>query len=179
MLRPLLDDDARRQIIRNLEFMKMSPANAERIMNAIDRMPGKDHVKGALQFLTKITDVKSKREEYYLHSDYIAEYFCTISNIGLFAVGFYYSDFATLLAGTFSALSHAIPAQRLHDLDIAGVMLIFAKVIANYKTFMERPELLAWGAGALMVNALDMVITRKYLDKVGPSIHVVWHLAAA
>lgn len=174
-----LDDETRQQLIDHLKVLQVSDDCAERIMNAVERMPGKDPIKGALKFLTKITNEKSKREDYYRHSKFIAEFFCTISNLGLFAVGIYYADFATLIAATFSALSHAVPLQRLNELDKIGVLVIFGKVLANYKLFMERPELLAWGAGALTVNLMDTVITKKYLDKIGPSLHVAWHLAAA
>jgi hypothetical protein len=44
---------------------------------------------------------------------------------------------------------------------------------------MEKPDLLAWGAGAITINAIDMLVTRKHLDKIRPAIHVTWHLAAA
>ena len=171
--------DLKQQIIENLQTLRVSEDCAKRIMDAVENMPGKDHIQGALKFLTQITEKKSKREDYYQYSNYMAEYFCTISNLGLFAVAFYYGDFVTLAAATFSALSHAIPSQRLHDLDMLGVFLIFGKAIANYKTIMERPEVLAWGAGALAINVMDTFITRKYLDKIGPSLHVTWHLAAA
>ena len=166
-------------ILNNLKTLGISELCIQRIMSAIDKMPRKDHLEGALRFLTEITDKKSKRENYYQYSNYLAEYFCTLSNLGLFAVAFYYNDYATLIAATFSALSHAIPSQRLHDLDMLGVFIIFGKAIANYKMIMQRPDVLAWGIGALTVNILDTVITRSYLDKIGPSLHVTWHLAAA
>ncbi|MHB1949201.1 MAG: hypothetical protein ACYCQI_13925 [Gammaproteobacteria bacterium] len=174
----IIDED-KTKIINNLTALNLSDTSIQRIMAAVDKMPDKYHVKGVLKFLTEITAQKSKREDYYQYSNFISEYFCTISNLGLFAVGYYYSDFATLLAATFSALSHAIPLQRLHDFDLLGVGIIFAKVMANYKIAMERPEVLGWGACALTVNVLDMIVTRKHLDKIGPSLHVAWHLAAA
>jgi hypothetical protein len=174
-----LDDDTREQIILNLTTLRVSEESAERIMNAIENMRCKNQIKGALKFLTTITNEKSKREEYYLYSNFIAEFFCTISNLGLFAVGIYFEDFAILLAATFSAISHAIPLQRLNELDKLGVLIIFVKALINYKIFLERPELFAWGAGALAINVLDTFITPRYLEKIGPSLHVIWHLAAA
>ncbi|KTC83415.1 hypothetical protein [Legionella cincinnatiensis] len=167
------------EIVNNLKTLKINEDCIQRIMDAVDKMPGKEHVKGALKFLTEITSQKSRRESYYQYSHYFAEYFCTISNLGLFAVAYYYGDYATLAAATFSALSHAIPLQRLHDLDLLGVFIIFGKAISQYKIIMERPEVLAWGTAALGVNIMDTLITRKHLDKIGPAIHVVWHLAAA
>lgn len=174
-----VDDETREQIKHNLTVLRMSDECIERILNAVERMPCKNHVKGALKFLTAITDEKSRREEYYQISNYIAEFFCTISNLGLFAVGIYFKDFAVLLAASFSAISHAIPLQRLNDLDKIGVLAIFIKAAISYKLFMERPELLAWGAGALVVNVLDTYISRRHLDRIGPSLHVLWHLSAA
>lgn len=176
---PSSRDDYTDQIIYNLKILRISDECIARIMNAVNNMPGKDHIKGALKFFTEITAEKSRREDYYQYSSYIAEYFCTISNIGLFAVAFYYGDFAALLAATFSALSHAIPLQRLHDLDMLGIFVVFGKAIADYKVIMERPELMAWGVGAMTVNVLDTMITRTHLNKIGPSLHFIWHLSAA
>lgn len=167
------------EITNNLKTLGISESCIQRIMHAVDSMPGKDHVQGALTFLTALTAKKSQREDYYKYSSYLAEYFCTISNLGLFAVAYYYGDYAILAAATFSALSHAIPLQRLHDLDMLGIFIIFSKAMLNYKVIMERPEVLAWAAGAMTVNILDTVITRTHLNKIGPSLHVAWHLAAA
>jgi hypothetical protein len=130
-------------------------------------------------YLTAKTAEKSKREVYYQHSRFIAEYYCTLSNIGLFAVGIYYRDEATLFAASFSALSHAIPSQRLHDLDMLGVIAIGAKVCLNYRVLLEHPETAVWGAMALAINFLDTNVTRSHLDTVGPWIHVLWHFVAA
>lgn len=166
-------------ILNNLHTLGLNKDCIERIMTVVDNLPGKDHVKGVLRFLTEITHQNSRKEHYYQYSNWFAEYFCTISNLGLFAVAFYYHDFATLAAATFSALSHAIPLQRLHDLDFLGIFIIFGKVIANYKIIMDSPSVLLFGFGALTVNILDTVVTRDHLDKIGPTLHVIWHLAAA
>jgi hypothetical protein len=96
-----LDNELNQQILDNLKILRVKDACAKRIMNAVENMPGKDHIKGALKFLTQITNTKSKREDYYQYSNHIAEYFCTISNLGLFAVGFYYNDFAVLAGESF------------------------------------------------------------------------------
>lgn len=135
--------------------------------------------KSIYSFFTEPTARKSQRENYYQYSNYLAEYWCTLSNLGLLAVGCYYGDFATIAAATFSALSHAIPLQRLHDLDILGVAGVLGKVIANYEVISKRTDVIATGAAALTLNLIDTVVTRKHLDKVGPYLHVAWHIAAA
>ena len=171
-------DDAK-EILHNLKILGVSDHSTNRILTTIEKMPNSDHIKGAVKFLTQLTHKKSVREHHYKYSSYLAEYFCTISNVGLFAVGYYYEDYTTLFAATFSALSHAIPLQRLHDLDIAGVFAIFSKAAANWKILIEKPGIMLYGASALTLNLLDTKITRKYLDKIGPTLHVIWHLAAA
>lgn len=94
-------------------------------------------------------------------------------------MGFQYRDFATIAAATFSALSHAIPLQRLHDLDMLGVVGILGKAAAHYDILSNRTDVLAIGSIALALNAIDTVLTRKYRDKTGPWLHVAWHIAAA
>lgn len=173
------DISMRTQIIQNLTTLGINEASAARFMDIVDSMASRETLKKILGFLTETTANKSKREQYYVHSKYISEFFCTISNAGLFGVGLHYKDPYVLLAAIFSALSHAFPLQRLHDLDIAGVMLIFLKVATHYQTVLEKPTTLAWAAGALSINVLDTFVTRKHLDKAGPWIHVAWHLAAA
>lgn len=184
MFKPGIDSsvviyNTRQKIISNLETLKLSKKSIDRIMAAVDKMPGKDHVMGALKFLTEITAKKGQREEWYTRSDLLAEYFCTLSNIGFFAVGFYYNDWFTLCAATFSALSHAIPLQRLHELDIAAALAVFAYAASHYAMLVERPDVLLAGAGTLTIGLLDLIVTRNYLDKVGASFHVAWHIAAS
>lgn len=148
-------------------------------LETVKNMSSTERLGAAYNLLTERTAKKSIREDYYQYSSLIAEYFCTLSNFGLFGVGLYYRDEATLFAATMSALSHAIPSQRLHDLDMLGVVAIAAKVCNNYQVLLDDPKTVAWGAGALSINFIDTNITRRHLDKVGPWIHVVWHLAAA
>jgi hypothetical protein len=52
-------------------------------------------------------------------------------------------------------------------------------VATHHKVLLANPWVMAWGAGAIAINLLDTFITGNYLDKVGPAIHVAWHLAAA
>lgn len=148
-------------------------------LETVQNMSSTERLDAAYNFLTERTSKKSIREDYYQYSSFIAEYFCTLSNFGLFGVGLYYKDEATLFAATMSALSHAIPFQRLHDLDILGVMAIAAKIYINRQVLLEYPETVAWGSGALAINFLDTNLTRRHLDKIGPWIHVIWHFTAA
>ncbi len=131
------------------------------------------------KFFSMPTKQKSRRENYYQYSNYLAEYWCTLSNLGFVAVGCYYKDFATLAAATFSALSHATPLQRLHDLDMIAVACVLGKAICNQDVILNRNDVMAAGAAALAINVIDTILTRKHGDKIGPWLHVAWHIAAA
>lgn len=120
---------------------------------------------------------KSSRREF--STDSIAEFWCTVSNIGFFIVGIYFGDITLLLAGTFSLVSHAIPKQGIHDLDMLGVLLIGVKILLNISVVIANPALLAIGAIAVSINILDTIVTRNFYNVVGPWIHVAWHLTAA
>lgn len=167
------------EIITNLEYLKLSKTSIDKILNVVDNMPAHTNVLGSLAFLTELTNQHSRCEKHYNHSDYLAEYFCTLSNIGFFAVAFYYKDYATLSAGIFSALSHAIPLKRLNDLDKLAALSLFIKVISNYQIIAHNPGIVAAGAATFTFGVLDMAIGRKHLDTLGPFFHSAWHLAAA
>lgn len=123
------------------------------------------------------TSLASRRE--FTPLGPIAEPACTISNIPMFAVAFYYNDPTLMFAATASALSHAILNQGLHDLDMIGVALIGIKAIQNSRLILSNPQLLLVGAFALAVNLVDTNVTRRYPEAVGPWLHVAWHLMAA
>ncbi len=152
------------------------------------------------------TSLKSVREEHYVHSNYIAEFWCTLSNIGLLYVSCKYCDYTALFATTFSILSHAYPVKILHSFDLIGVAILILKILMNRKfifkwDFVPRRE--SWDSLgpsvfdaveqssinldpydnvfqvffiAMIINIIDTVITRKYLHIIGPSIHVIWRL---
>lgn len=137
-----------------------------------------------MQFLSKFferitapTSLASRRE--FTPLGPIAEPACTISNIPMFAVAFYYNDSTLMFAATASALSHAILNQGLHDLDIIGVALIGIKAIQNGRLILSNPQLLLVGAFAVALNLIDTNVTRRYPKAVGPWLHVAWHLMAA
>lgn len=167
------------EIISHLKYLKLSQQSIDTILNTVDKMPAHTHVLGALAFLTELTNQHSRCEKHYNRSDYLAEYFCTLSNIGFFAVAFYYQDYATLCAGTFSALSHAIPLKRLNDLDKIAALSLFIKVISNYQLVMNHPAIMAAGVATFGFGLLDLTIGRKHLATLGPIFHSAWHLAAA
>lgn len=171
-----------KDIFRKLALFGLTAAAIQRIATAFYSMTDPQQRQAAYAFLSEVTAQKSVREAYYQHSDYIAEFFCTLSNLGFFAVAYHYKDYAALLAGTFSALSHAIPSQRLHDLDMLGVFIALFKVAMNYKVLLDNPDVLAVGAGALALNGLDTFIARFFpeqVETISPVIHSCWHLGAA
>jgi len=171
-------EETRNQIIYNLKTLKVNENSINKILNAIDSMPASEHLLGALKFLTELTDQRSRCEHFYVHSDHIAEYFCTLSNLGLFAVAFYCQDYVTLFAATFSALSHAIPLKRLNDLDKLAAVTTFLNVLVHFNTLTYQPLLVA-GAITATFGVLDMYVGRKHMDVFGPTFHAAWHLAAA
>jgi len=127
----------------------------------------------------KPTKTSSRRE---FSEGNFAEFWCTFSNIGFFFVAFLTGDILLFLAGSFSFLSHAVPSQLIHDLDILGVILIGLKVLVSIPLLvlnpMTLPFVLGFGALAISINLLDAYITPRYYEKVGPWLHVAWHVTA-
>lgn len=122
------------------------------------------------------TSIASRREFKSLGP--MAEPACTLSNIPMFAVAFYYKDPTLMFAATFSALSHAIPNQLLHDLDIVGCVGIGMKAFINRDIIMSNPNVLLIGAVAVALNISDTIVSRKY-QELEPFVHVAWHIMAA
>ena len=119
------------------------------------------------------TDVKSQREDWYQISRYIAEFWCTVSNIGFLLVAWRHQSLELLFAGIASILSHAIPKPYLLLLDKFGVFLALTKLV---QTFAFDPFILMLLAALALVQALDVHLARNYAQT-WP--HVVWHLSAA
>lgn len=138
--------------------------------------------KKIVEFIVAPVDKKSARETYYTHSNYISEHYCTISNIPMLIVGLYYGDYSAVAAASFSILSHAIPSQRLHDLDILGVGLVGFNIATNYDVILKKPDILIWGGGAMALNVLDSLLARNVssepFEQIEPWLHVAWHLSA-
>ncbi len=122
---------------------------------------------------------KSHRELHYVRSSWIAEFWCTLSNIGFFVVACMYGDVVTLFAATASVLSHCVPLERVHDLDLIGVACVFLRVAYYSPLLIQHPEVMMVGSGALFINRVDAYVTRRYVRTIGATLHVVWHIASA
>lgn len=175
----------RSQIISHLEILRVSPEAIKKILTTIDKIPV-DQIKvvgaGALAFLTELTNKESQCEDHYRYSEHLAEYFCTLTNVGFFAVAAYYGDYAALLAGTFSAVSHAIPLKRLNELDKFAAMLASLKILYNYDVVLNSPTVLMAGITTLTFGGIDLGIRYgklKPLEDYRGALHCAWHLAAA
>jgi hypothetical protein len=179
----------RNEIISNLKKINIAEESAKRFVDMVERLPGKDTLETVLKYLTHEKNPGSQREKYYQFSNYIAEFFCALSNAGFFAVGFKYGDYSVLTAGLLSALSHTIPFESLQLLDYVGILTVFAKAASEYKTLAAKPTTFAWAGGAIGVNIVDTLVARiakKYYPEdhylntiVTPITHVSWHLSAA
>ena len=80
------------------------------------------------------TKEEDQREPWHMHSFYIAEPLCTVSNLPFFLAAYAVknahplSAMALALAGSASAISHTIPYQFLNDIDKAGAVASFMAV---------------------------------------------------
>jgi hypothetical protein len=133
---------------------------------------------GKNSFFNIPTDPKSQREDWYAVSHYIAEFWCTLSNIGFFYVGWRCNSPSLLFTGLASVISHTIPRQFLLYIDKAGVAVALSEMIIKHNiTIINHPttclELLM---GLFAINLIDARMARKY-GRTWP--HVLWHLSAA
>jgi hypothetical protein len=135
--------------------------------------PNDDNCKS---FFEKLTEHKSQREDWYKVTPYIAEFWCALSNIGFFYVGFKHAVPELIFAGTASFLSHSIPKQWLLTVDKIGVLIVAIKFITLYPTIVANPWLLAPAVIAATINLADAYLSRTK-GQTWP--HVVWHLSAA
>lgn len=157
---------------------------------------------------TRRTEPGSQRENWYEHTPYIAETFATISNAGFFMVAnsvkqsYPLSAAALTLAGSLSAISHAVPYQSLNYADTIGAIASVAAITYDAKLYqpdnlvraltspMKVLALLATGAVYLADVYIarseeivkkskfpeSMIVTRKGEHK---WMHVLWHILAA
>ena len=172
-------ENNKNKLIDNLNKLKISQSSIDYLIKIVDKMPARPQMYSALRFLTEYTDSSSICEQHYLHSPHIAEYYCTLTNIGLFAVGCYFQDYPTLAAALFSTLSHAIPLKRLNELDKLAAVSVFLKVLYNYHLLASNPNILTAGLVTFTFGALDKWIGRNHLDTFGSLFHSSWHLSAA
>lgn len=175
----------KKEIASHLKVLRVHQDAIDKILAAIDQVPS-DKLQiiaaGALSFLTEITNIEDQCEPYYRYSSQFAEYFCTMTSLGFFAVAFYYKDYATLLAATFSTLSHAIPLKRLNDLDKVFAYNLFLKVMYNYDLLLKYPQILSDGFAAISSGGMDYGIRYcyfKYMEEYATFFHNMWHVTAA
>jgi len=127
-------------------------------------------------FFSKFTDISSQREDWYKFSPYIAEFWCTMSNIPFIYFGIKQKSPELIIAGTASIISHAIPKQWLNIVDKIGVIVAFSKIIREHKKIRKKPTLLIPVICAGLINVADTYLARNYKTTVP---HVIWHISAA
>lgn len=130
-------------------------------------------------YLSRPMDKKSQRENWFAVSPSIAEFYCFASNLAILGVGIQDESWYSILAGTMSGISHAIPTKFAHNLDRIGVAAVVLVCMANYSAILESPETLCAGLAAMTIHGADALMSRKYGDVVGPWLHVAWHFSAA
>lgn len=130
-------------------------------------------------YLSRLMDEKSQREDWFAVNSYIAEFWCFTSNLAILGVGLADKSWYTILAGTMSGISHAIPTKFAHDLDRIGVAAVVGVCVLNYEAILASPETLGWGMFAGVVHGIDAIVSRKYGSKAGAKSHSGWHLSGA
>lgn len=130
-------------------------------------------------YLSRLMDKKSQREDWFASNPYIAESWCFASNLAILGVGLADKSWFTILAGTMSGISHAIPTKFAHDLDRIGVAAVVGVCMWNYEAILASPETLGWGMFAGIVHGVDTIVSRKYGSKIGKFSHSGWHLTGS
>jgi len=122
------------------------------------------------------TEDNDQRENWYVMTPYVAEFWCTLSNIGFLYVSWKHKSPELLFAGCASILSHAIPKQWLLYVDKFGVLVGLSKFVREYKAILKQPTLLLPLLSIGILNTLDRYIARQRGETWS---HVVWHLGTA
>jgi hypothetical protein len=148
-------------------------------------------------FYTPIED-QHQREDWYQKTKYIAEPWCTVTNVPLLLVAHYFKSqkpiaaSALAFAGSASAVSHAIPRQWLNVVDRIGAFTAVAGVAYDCNLHDPKTLMNALTNPAMVVPAIAMGLV-KYADrrlahdeyllpmrkKYQTIIHNLWHLIAA
>jgi hypothetical protein len=124
----------------------------------------------------KLTEPKSQRENWYKVTPYVAEFWCTLSNVGFIVVGIYRKSPELVFAGLASIVSHTVPLQWLLTVDKIGVLIALTKLFREYKVIVQHPILLVPIAALGLIGLTDIYGARV---KGITWPHVVWHLSAA
>jgi hypothetical protein len=127
-------------------------------------------------FFDQLTPIESQREDWYVVTPYVAEFWCTISNVGLLGVGLYHQSPELMCAAVASIFSHAIPKQWLLHIDKVAAFVAASKMIRDYRVLVHNPWLVLLIMGLGGVGLSDLYFAR-HKDKTMP--HVVWHMCAA
>ena len=135
--------------------------------------PGQEKLTG---FFEKLTDINSQRENWYQVTPYVAEFWCTVSNVTIISAGLLTHRPELVFAGVASTVSHAIPKQWLLQVDKLGVLIVAMGALKEYQVLLKQPELLVPLVGAVSLNVLDTYLART-TGATWP--HLVWHCASA
>jgi len=119
---------------------------------------------------------ESQREHWYRVTPYIAEFWCTVSNVPFFLVAWHYGCWQLWLAAIASVLSHAIPKQFLLTVDKCGVLLVLSKLVFHHTVLFHHPWVILLVGMTFAINVLDTHLARQF-GWTWP--HIVWHVSSA
>lgn len=131
---------------------------------------------GKTGYFERLAEQETQREDWYVVTPYISEFWCSVSNLGLIYVGLKHKSPAAAFAGLASFAYHSCPKQWLLHVDRVGVLAAFLSFAKEYKVVKENPRFLAFPVAVLAINGLDVVLG-QYKGKTWP--HAIWHLSAA
>jgi len=126
-------------------------------------------------FFGQLTNVNSQRENWYEKTPYVAEFWCTVSNVVIIGAGVLSDSPELVFAGTASAVSHAIPKEWLLKVDKLGAGLVALKVLSEYQAIISDPKLIILPLAAAAIHNADVILARTQGHKWS---HVVWHCAS-
>jgi hypothetical protein len=127
-------------------------------------------------FFEELTDVHSQRENWYQVTPYVAEFWCTVSNVAFIYSGIVNRSPELVFAGVASIVSHAIPKQWLLKVDKLGVLIVAMRALKEYQVLIQNPKLLIPLVSAVGLNLFDAHMART-TGATWP--HLVWHCASA
>lgn len=124
-----------------------------------------------------IVPLCNTHEDWFQHSEWVAELWCTITMLPLGVVGawcltgdHWLGGLLALHATLASALSHAIPYRWLLQWD-----KVAANALALWALTLFQWRLWPWYAAPLAIGALDMATRRAGHPVRG--LHPIWHCA--
>lgn len=127
-------------------------------------------------YFEKLTDVNSQRENWYQVTPYVAEFWCTVSNVAFIYSGIVNGSPELVIAGVASTVSHTIPKQWLLQVDKLGVLVVALGALRNHQVLLENQSLIIPLAASVGINLIDAHLARR-TGATWP--HIVWHCASA